>query len=42
MITWNIDPTTYTEEALKDLARLIYYYEPELAGKIHDYLKTIG
>ncbi len=38
MITWNIDPTNYTEEQLEQLLEVVQYLDYSIAKEIQDYL----
>jgi hypothetical protein len=38
MITWNIDPTNYTEQQLKNLLEIVQELDYSVAKEIEDYL----
>jgi hypothetical protein len=38
MITWNIDPTNYTEEELEELLSIVEKMDYSIAKEIIDYL----
>jgi hypothetical protein len=43
MITWNIDPTIYTEEQLEALLEIVEVMDNSIAKQIVDYLiETYG
>lgn len=38
MITWNIDPTNYSEEQLEELLQVVEHMDSSIAREIQDYL----